>query len=151
MKVTPPWFSNNLVLLLYKIFYCSLLLGVGKKPQNSKYFDSVFFIWNPFCLLTTTPAPVCKTLRAQEAVHVYTGSIWQTWASPVFWVDQLWSRRLLTASKSRAALCYWSCTTSCSAGLPLANLECKQNKLRYVCAAQCMQIHSHWEWELHGI
>jgi len=34
--------------------------------------------------------------------------------------------------------------TSRSAGLPLANLECEQNKLRYVCSAQRTQIHSHW-------
>lgn len=92
VMVTPPWCSNNLLLLLCKIFYCSLLLGGGKKHRAVNTSWQCYFSCKILCLLPSPP--FCKC--AQEE-HVYTGFNRQTWASPVFWVDQLWTRRLLTA------------------------------------------------------
>lgn len=132
-----------------------LLVTVFRKDKNIEQqilILIVFFILNLFCLLIPhNPPSILQNLKCTRSTASLHRLCQQTWASPVFWVDQLWTRSLLTAYWSGAVVHYWSCVTSPSAGLPSANLECKLNKLRYVCSAQCTQIHSHWEGEFYGI
>lgn len=84
MEVTPPWFGNNLILLLYKIFYYSLLLGGGcvKLRTLNTFSQCIFHI--KYLLFAYPSLPICNICSAGEALHAPTGSVRQTSASPVF-------------------------------------------------------------------
>lgn len=104
MTKTPPWFGSNLVLLLYKIFYHSLLLG-GEKPHILNTFwwctspivcfatpqPVKFIVHEKHCMPAQAPSrkpelPLCSELTSCEledfwqlissGLHCTTGVVW---------------------------------------------------------------------------